>query len=772
MALAVGYTKAQLKAKCEKLGLKPREDYKKDSKDSFAYALRDYYLEQKYGGDIPKNLELMLTLEQPMVPTRMNDCKEELQKEMWESPNWYIEEKMDGCFEYSTPVLLEDGTTLPIGYIVENKLDVRVMSYNKTKNILEPKRVVNWFNNGVKSSDKWCSFGTATGEKYLCTKNHKFYNKGTYLPINNFQKGDGGFKAPCLVNKDFIQAFVGTLLGDAHIDVDTRKKNKSYRLNVRHTVKHRDYILLKKFLLNTKNDLKDRVSGYGSEMYYLNKSGKDIELLYKNFYKDGKINITYDLIKNLPPMSLAFWFMDDGSHSSSLSNGRCQLATHRYKESEVDIMVKAFNDRGFTCSKAWDSRVRSTDGFYIIFNDVGGRYLMQTIAPYVIKVMDYKLLPEYRDIPKYIYSKTNTGLLVDNKNICIKKNVDYVGVAYDIEVEDNHNYFANNYLVHNCRQLPMFIGGEFYSYSRNLSDIDLLPIEYSNNIYHECDFSKLQHDFILDSEVICLNPNISTVIGRRGVVTETQLQAVTALLSMNSEDSIRIQKENNAPLKFCTFDCIYYDGEWLLDKPLIERRKYLKMALAELQSIGFKAELPRSNQSNKRAFYKSIVDEGGEGGILKDIYAPYYPTSSRAHRKWVKAKRSMSESISERGGGDTIDAFITGYEDSSKDKAFADYVGGFQLSCYLVDEDGNRKLHHIATISSMTLELRKEITEWDENGVPRLKFEFYNKVCEIDGQAVSARARRLKHAVLVRFRPDKTPDQCEISETFLNSMIL
>lgn len=419
MALAVGYTKAQLKAKCEKLGLKPREDYKKDSKDSFAYALRDYYLEQKYGGDIPKNLELMLTLEQPMVPTRMNDCKEELQKEMWESPNWYIEEKMDGN-----------------------------------------------------------------------------------------------------------------------------------------------------------------------------------------------------------------------------------------------------------------------------------------------------------------------------------------------------------------RQLPMFLGGEFYTYSRNLSDIDLLPIEYSSNIYHECDFSKLQHDFILDSEVICLNPNISTVIGRRGVVTETQLQAVTALLSMNSEDSIRIQKENNAPLKFCTFDCIYYDGEWLLDKPLIERRKYLKMALAELQSIGFKAELPRSNQSNKRAFYKSIVDEGGEGGILKDIYAPYYPTSSRAHRKWVKAKRSMSESISERGGGDTIDAFITGYEDSSKDKAFADYVGGFQLSCYLVDEDGNRKLHHIATISSMTLELRKEITEWDENGVPRLKFEFYNKVCEIDGQAVSARARRLKHAVLVRFRPDKTPDQCEISETFLNSMIL
>ena len=32
-----------------------------------------------------------------------------------------------------------------------------------------------------------------------------------------------------------------------------------------------------------------------------------------------------------------------------------------------------------------------------------------------------------------------------------KKKSDYVNYAYDIEVEDNHNYLAENILVHNCK---------------------------------------------------------------------------------------------------------------------------------------------------------------------------------------------------------------------------------------------------------------------------------------------------------------------------------
>ena len=62
---------------------------------------------------------------------------------------------MYGCFTYETPVLLADGTTLPIGYIVDNKMEVEVMSYNKDTDTFEPKKVVNWFNNGVGEVDEF-----------------------------------------------------------------------------------------------------------------------------------------------------------------------------------------------------------------------------------------------------------------------------------------------------------------------------------------------------------------------------------------------------------------------------------------------------------------------------------------------------------------------------------------------------------------------------------------------------------------------------------------
>lgn len=101
--------------------------------------------------------------------------------------------KLDGCFTYSAPVLLADGTQMSIGKIVENKLDVEVMSYNTETNTLEPKRVVNWFNNGVKNNwVKITNNGYVTTPRLLhkkqgilVTDNHKFYDGNGFTEIKN-----------------------------------------------------------------------------------------------------------------------------------------------------------------------------------------------------------------------------------------------------------------------------------------------------------------------------------------------------------------------------------------------------------------------------------------------------------------------------------------------------------------------------------------------------------------------------------------------------------
>ena len=55
---------------------------------------------------------------------------------------------MFGCMSYSTRVTLADGTQEKIGKIVNQRLDVEVLSYDPETGRVVPRRIVNWFNNG------------------------------------------------------------------------------------------------------------------------------------------------------------------------------------------------------------------------------------------------------------------------------------------------------------------------------------------------------------------------------------------------------------------------------------------------------------------------------------------------------------------------------------------------------------------------------------------------------------------------------------------------
>src|SRR5256714_2983647 len=56
---------------------------------------------------------------------------------------------MFGCLSYNTRVTLADGTQEKIGKIVNQKLPVEVLSYDPEVGRIVPKKVVNWFDNGV-----------------------------------------------------------------------------------------------------------------------------------------------------------------------------------------------------------------------------------------------------------------------------------------------------------------------------------------------------------------------------------------------------------------------------------------------------------------------------------------------------------------------------------------------------------------------------------------------------------------------------------------------
>ena len=96
----------------------------------------------------------------------------------WQTTPWYISRKIDGCLHYDTSVLLSDGSYKPIGEIVENKLDVEVISYNEISKKFENKRITNYMKNGVENNEVkyiWFEIELENGTKIKLTGNHKVY---------------------------------------------------------------------------------------------------------------------------------------------------------------------------------------------------------------------------------------------------------------------------------------------------------------------------------------------------------------------------------------------------------------------------------------------------------------------------------------------------------------------------------------------------------------------------------------------------------------------
>ena len=395
-----------------------------------------------------------------------------------------------------------------------------------------------------------------------------------------------------------------------------------------------------------------------------------------------------------------------------------------------------------------------------------------TKTDYILALRDYYLNQKFEgNIPKYY----QLLLKLDSPMLCNRIN------NFTPERQEeiwNSDRFIAEQKEDGVRLLMIWDKGKFHFFSRNNSVDDFLPISYDENIYlgieWDCESVKYKEDIIIfDAEVVSNNPNIDTALyNAKGVVTESQLQAVASLLQLNPESTIKLQIEEGCPLEFKVFDCLYYN-EWLTDKPLIERIEIMDKLYKEFQSNGLKITRPKSSYKNKKAFFKAIISQGCEGVVLKDIYSTYLSDNTRTKSGWIKAKRTMSQSSAMDGLSDTIDAFVTGFTPATEDKGNAGMVGALIFSVLLDKGDcSDPQIKEIARISGISQELREEITEKDENGEPRLKKEWYNKVASLDGQCISARSKRLKHAVLVDWRPDRSPDTCVMTESFINSMIL
>jgi recombination protein RecA len=100
---------------------------------------------------------------------------------------------MFGCFSYNTRVTLADGTTERIGKIVNQKMDVEVLAYDPAADAVVPRRVVNWFDNGL--TERFLAFtveksGGNGKSQFAATENHLIRTPGGWREAGELMPGD------------------------------------------------------------------------------------------------------------------------------------------------------------------------------------------------------------------------------------------------------------------------------------------------------------------------------------------------------------------------------------------------------------------------------------------------------------------------------------------------------------------------------------------------------------------------------------------------------
>lgn len=101
---------------------------------------------------------------------------------------------MYGCLSYNNLVWLANGTTLPIGEIVEKKMPVKVLSYNVESGEFSTRKILEWHDNGPLAGGVFLQFiaKRPLGQGYIylsCTPNHMLFLLGADGVVSEIEAG-------------------------------------------------------------------------------------------------------------------------------------------------------------------------------------------------------------------------------------------------------------------------------------------------------------------------------------------------------------------------------------------------------------------------------------------------------------------------------------------------------------------------------------------------------------------------------------------------------
>ena len=290
------------------------------------------------------------------------------------------------------------------------------------------------------------------------TRNHVFMTRRGEIKAEDLCLTDEVLTFPQknyerLLNDSQMSFVIGSILGDGGLD---SRDDFKMRISYVHSEKQKDYLYWKKSFLNTSSS---RIrsfenQGYSSSTMYTFTSSvftteESVGSLPLGSKRESFPSWVYD---NFDEKSLAVWIMDDGSYSGSSVSIHCNSFSEELSNIFSNLIQERFGIKS--------SVLKSRDYFYLRFDKENSELLCNLTESFILPSLNYKI--GLRSSSSCFEDWSDSSIKLEYIPIeSIKTIKDSDKFLYDIEVENNHNYFTfstrgdtdtviNPILVHNC----------------------------------------------------------------------------------------------------------------------------------------------------------------------------------------------------------------------------------------------------------------------------------------------------------------------------------
>jgi hypothetical protein len=382
-----------------------------------------------------------------------------------------------GCLNAESRVLLEDGSTMPIGRIVNRKLDLRVLSMNTKTRAVEAKRVTNWWKQQGPEGQKWIKVAlrharpqTRPGWSIsgaVFTPDHLIHAEHGWTDAQSLKPGDRVFIHEPRLSERQREFILGSLLGDGTLP---RRNRSRAGFSVTHCESQWEYLALKRRMLGRwfSSEVECHPVGFAgsgrAQRARKVNSAYSVELseLRASCYPEGKQALTQSWLNHVGVFGLAVFYLDDGVyHQKSPGRGSVRISCHNYGASGAALIQGKLMEYGLDTAIDVDTRTEKyspgLEPVSVRLRQDATRRFLRMIAPFVPPSLRYKL-GHYADMPPFdpdLWEPEETDEAYTDEVLSVepydpKTNPSLYRTRYCLTVEDNDNFFTASGLAHNC----------------------------------------------------------------------------------------------------------------------------------------------------------------------------------------------------------------------------------------------------------------------------------------------------------------------------------